>query len=88
MDTNDKPVKLEAVSREEVRRLFPTVVAFADECRKVFGDGVRLTYARENGYEMGECSESDPENTVKLSDMTLDKRPFNEIEEERIKRGK
>ena len=88
MDKDVKPVKLDGASREEVRRSFPTVVAFADECRKVFGDDVKLVYARENGYEMGKSSEADPERVVKLSEMCLDSRPLGEIEDERRKRAK
>lgn len=37
----------------EVREQFPTCVAWADEIRKVFGPGVRMTYAKENGRELG-----------------------------------
>ena len=76
------------MDKDEVRRLFPTVVSFADECRRVFGDGVKLVYAKENGREIGKSSTDDPERVVKLSDMSLDKRPFSEIEEERIRRRK
>lgn len=43
----------EKITADYVRRNFPVCVAFADECRKVFGDGVKLVHAKENGRELG-----------------------------------
>ena len=40
-----------------VRQNFPTVVSFADGFREVFGDGVKLVWAMENGMEIGKRSE-------------------------------
>ena len=60
------------MDKDKVRRLFPHSVAFADECRAVFGDGVKLVYAKENGREIGKKSVHDPANVVKLSEMCLD----------------
>ena len=78
------------MDKDEVRRQFPTVVAFADECRAVFGDGVKLVYARENGREIGKRSEADPDRVVKLSEICLDSRPMAEIlaDREGKRRGK
>lgn len=41
------------LSKEEFRTLFPECTAFADEVRKIFGDGVKMVYAKENGLEVG-----------------------------------
>lgn len=64
------------MDKDEVRRLFPTVVAFADELRSEFGDGVKLVYAQENGREIGKTSVIDPESAVKLSEMCIDSHAF------------
>jgi len=42
------------MSREENRARMPTVTAVVDEYRAVFGEGVRVTYASENGLTLGE----------------------------------
>jgi len=59
------------MDKDEVRRLFPECVAFADECRRLFGDGVRLVYAKEGGREIGKRTEIDPDRVVKLSDIVI-----------------
>ncbi len=41
------------ITVDYVRVNFPRCVAFADECRLVFGGGVKLVYASENGRELG-----------------------------------
>lgn len=41
------------ISFEYVRENFPTCVEFADECRAVFGDGVKMVYASEDGQVIG-----------------------------------
>lgn len=74
------------MDKDEVRRQFPTVIAFADEVRAVFGDGVKLVYAKENGREIGKRVVHDPASVVKLSDMCLDS--FVGDDEERPSRGK
>jgi len=66
------PVKVKCASKEEFRSLFPEVTAFADAMRKEFGNGVKLVYAEENGRCVGTKSVSDPERTVKLSEIELD----------------
>ncbi|MBS0424597.1 MAG: hypothetical protein JSR71_09300 [Proteobacteria bacterium] len=63
------------VTKEQVRAMFPKVTEFADECRAVFGNGVKLVYAEENGRCIGKQSVSDPENTVKVSEMVFDPKP-------------
>ena len=88
MDQNVNPARVDGLSRVEVRKLFLTVVAFADQCREVFGDGVRLVYAKENGYEIGKRSEVDPERVVKLSDMCLDSSSFSEVDDGGSNRAK
>jgi len=40
-------------ARTKFRTEFPQVTAFADECRAVFGDGVRVLWAIENGKVVG-----------------------------------
>ncbi|MDC8446442.1 MAG: hypothetical protein LV471_11020 [Nitrosomonas sp.] len=44
------------MNKEEVRKNFPECCSVADEFRKVFGNGVRLIYAKENGMEIGKLS--------------------------------
>ena len=44
------------VTAEEVREAFPECIAFADEMRAVFGDGVRIVYLKEGDREMGTLS--------------------------------
>ena len=39
--------------REQNRQRMPTVAQWMDETRALFGNGVRLTAARENGFELG-----------------------------------
>ncbi|MEO6147039.1 MAG: hypothetical protein ABIT70_08300 [Sulfuriferula sp.] len=39
--------------RDENRRKFPRAAELLDEFREVFGDGVRLIWASENGQEIG-----------------------------------
>lgn len=35
------------------RERMPNVAKMVDEIRAVFGDGVKVLYAKENGYELG-----------------------------------
>lgn len=76
------------MNKDEVRRLFPECVAFADQCRDIFGDGVRLIYAKENGREIGKKTVLDPECVVRLSEICIDSRPFSEVIDARKKRAK
>ena len=41
------------ITVEYVRENFPECVEFADECRAVFGDGVKMVYASEGGKVIG-----------------------------------
>lgn len=82
----DDLIEVKGISKDEVRRLFPTIIAFADEMRAVFGDGVKLVYAEENGYKMGKKIVYDPANSVKLSEMCFD--PLVVDEKAGRKRGK
>lgn len=59
------------MNKDDVRMLFPECVSFADRCRRVFGDGVKLVYAKEGGREIGKRTEIDPDRVVKLSDMVI-----------------
>ncbi|WP_396957032.1 hypothetical protein [Nitrosomonas sp.] len=45
------------LDKDEIRRLFPQCIAFADECRRVFGDDIKLVYVEENGLSLGKRSE-------------------------------
>lgn len=40
-------------AREDNRAAFPFAASVVDELRAVFGDGVKLIYAAENGREIG-----------------------------------
>lgn len=73
------------MDKDEVRRLFPSVVSFADEVRKAFGDGVRLVYAQEGGAEIGKRSEHDPDRVVKLSEMVIEKQKSDDSSKNRYK---
>ncbi|WP_396957714.1 hypothetical protein [Nitrosomonas sp.] len=45
------------MNKDEIRRSFPQCIAFADECRRVFGDDVKLVYVEENGRSLGKRDE-------------------------------
>jgi len=76
MNKKVDPVPVDGpVTREQVRAMFPEVTAFADLIRKEFGNGVKMVYAEENGRCIGKRSVSDPENTVKVSEMEFDPKP-------------
>lgn len=72
------------MNKEEVRRLFPECVSFADECRSVFGDGVKLVYAKEGGREIGKRTEINPDRVIKLSDIVIG--PV--VDDGNVKRGR
>lgn len=57
------------MNKNQVRQLFPEVIAFADAVRAEFGPGVKLAYASENGNEIGKKSEHDPADVVRLNDI-------------------
>lgn len=71
------------MNKDDVRRLFPECIEFADKMRDVFGPGVKLTYAEENGRTIGHRATVDPDRVVKLSEIVLDSRPMDEIIAER-----
>lgn len=71
------------MNKDEVRRLFPQCASFADECRRVFGDGVKLVHASESGREIGIKPHIDADRVVRLSDMCIDSRPFSDVVEDR-----
>lgn len=64
------------MDKDAVRRLFPSVIAFADECRDEFGEGVKLVYAKENGREIGKASVIDPGRVIRVSEMCVDSDAF------------
>jgi len=66
------PVKVICRTADETKAMFPKVTEFADAIRKEFGNGVKLVYAEENGRCVGTRSVSDPDRTVKLSEIELD----------------
>jgi hypothetical protein len=43
-------------NRERNRELMPICTAFIDEMREVFGDGIKVKYANENGIVLGELT--------------------------------
>lgn len=57
------------ISVEYVRENFPKCVEFADECRAVFGDGVKMVYASEGGKVIGKQFTGDAE--VCMADVDL-----------------
>lgn len=71
------------MNKDEVRRLFPEVCAFADAVRKEFGSGVKLTYACENGREIGKKSDHKPEDVVRLADIVHNFKPVAVADEPR-----
>jgi len=78
----------EKLTKEQFRAAFPCVTAFADQCRKVFGNGVRLIYAEENGRSVGRKTQVDRENVFLVSDMILDSGRYAALTERSKKRGK
>lgn len=50
------------MTKEDIRRGFPVCIAFADEVRDVFGDGVKLLYMKEGDKEMGTPHTPHPSN--------------------------
>ena len=76
------------MDKDTVRRLFPSAIAFADECRSVFGNGVKLVYAKENGREIGKASVIDPENVVNLREMCIDSHAFCVVDDKDKRRAK
>ena len=48
-------------ARQEFRATFPQVTAVADELRRVFGDGVRIRWAIENGFSVGAVPQTERE---------------------------
>lgn len=68
------------ITAEYVRKNFPACVEFADECRAVFGDGVKMVYAKEGGQVIGKQFAGDE---VCMSDVDLS--PL--LTAEQIRRG-
>lgn len=58
------------ISVEYVRENFPKCVEFADECRAVFGDRVKMVYAKEGGQVIGKQFAGDDEVCMTDVDMT------------------
>lgn len=58
------------ITVEYVRENFPACVEFADECRAVFGDGVRMVYASEGGQVIGKQFSGDDHVRMEDVDMT------------------
>jgi hypothetical protein len=57
------------LSVEYVRENFPVSVEFADECRTVFGSGVKMVYANEGGKVIGKQFAGDDQ--VCMADVDL-----------------
>jgi hypothetical protein len=57
---------------EQLRRDFPLCLAFADELRAAFGPGVRLTYMKEGGQEIGHDPRGDGVKGVSLAQMVIE----------------
>ena len=52
---------------EENRKRMPTIAAWVDEARAIFGDDVKVLYASENGRTVGRLGEQG----IKLSETVL-----------------
>lgn len=61
-ENNEEP------TADEIRKTFPTAIAFADHVRSLFGPDVTLLYIKEGDREMGRFIES---RGVSLADMVL-----------------
>ena len=48
------------MTKEEIAQRFPTAVQIAREYREIFGDGVRLLWAKGKGAELGRPISSMP----------------------------
>lgn len=69
------------ISVQYVRENFPKCVEFADECRTVFGDGVKIVYASEGGQVIGKQFAGDDQVRMEDVDMT----PM--LTDEQLRRG-
>lgn len=58
------------ISVEYVRENFPKCVEFADECRDVFGTGVKMVYANEGGKVIGKQFAGDDDVCMADVDMS------------------
>lgn len=58
------------ITAEYVRENFPACVAFANECRSVFGDGVKMVYAKEGSNVIGKQLAGDDQVCMADVDMT------------------
>ncbi len=56
-------------ARESNRAAFPLTAQIVDELREVFGPGVKLEWAEENGREIGQREL--PGTAVAMTDMVL-----------------
>lgn len=59
------------VSRDDNRARFPEAAKVVDGFRAVFGEGVKLVWACENGQEIGRRFVGDPAKCVSVADMNL-----------------
>ena len=55
-----------------LRRELPIIAGVVDNFAAAFGrDNIRVTYASENGHELGARAPQAPENTIKLSETVI-----------------
>jgi hypothetical protein len=57
--------------KARVRAAFPVCTAVADQFREVFGDGVKLSYAEENGQKIGRQLPESIYKVVPMRDMVI-----------------
>lgn len=78
------------LSVDELRKEFPKCYEFIDEVVKTFGrDGIkRVVWIKEGDKELGKPLVSDPERTVKVSEMCLDSSYFSDATERSKHHGK
>lgn len=60
----------EKATKEFVNKTFPHCVAVANQFRQVFGEGVRMVYAKENNREIGRMRDAE-RPSVRLSDTCI-----------------
>jgi hypothetical protein len=60
----------EGITKTYVREHFPVCTQAADQVRAVFGDGVKMVYAKENGEELGKMQDQD-RPCVRLSETRI-----------------
>ncbi len=77
-DTDDPVARVEALAAKAAERarknreMFPEITKVVDMFKLAFGaDQIRVTYARENGHEVGTPFVLPPDRTIAIKDMAF-----------------